>query len=90
MHFTYAHFSGGRFLAFSAAAREGVWFVLMVVKTHICVFAANEVMKNFAAFNTSLLFERPDGVSLTMAKYDVENFFPNIPRELVRRRSWIC
>ena len=70
--------------------RAGVWFVMQVVMTNICVFVAHEVTRNFASFNASLAMDKPHGVFLQVAKYDIENFFPNIPRELVRRGwAWL-
>ena len=67
-------------------ARAGVWFVTMVVAAHIAVFSAASVARNFSNFTAALRLERPDGgVSIRCGKYDIDNYFPSIPRELVKK-----
>jgi len=75
---------------FSAFGRAGVWFIQQVVRDHICVFSAQRVTSNFNDFSAKLKFERNDNIAnlhISAFKFDIDNFFPNIPRALLKE-SW--
>ena len=75
---------------FSAFGRAGVWFIQQVVRDHICVFSAQRVTSNFNDFSAKLQIERNDNTAnlhISAFKFDIDNFFPNIPRALLKE-SW--
>ena len=75
---------------FSAFGRAAVWFITQVVRDHICVFSAQAVASNFNDFSAQINFDRPfsnTNAHIYGFKFDIDNFFPNIPKSLLRD-SW--